>query len=212
MSETDDTDDLLLIPPDFFVLDSELEDSYATAPYYEVVDTLISQVNSLENRINCIERSSESSILSSPLIQSSLNNIEKSKLMSESRNSDSFCRENDICKSTQSTPQKPRTIFKLNSLPTTPSTVDISPRPRRKLYNRSQVKVYRNSKEDLRNINETTSDKNKIKILNDIDEFITNVKTLQKISAARNLKEQFENEIRAEEKMDYPDGYGKKIK
>jgi hypothetical protein len=65
MSDSDDTDVLLLIPPDFFLVHSDSEDSispaveerYSKSHEFEklVVNDLISQVNDLENRICVIE-------------------------------------------------------------------------------------------------------------------------------------------------------------
>lgn len=54
MSETDDTDDLLLIPPDFFVQDFEFD---LQQPYLSVFDSIITQVNKLENRLDHMESS-----------------------------------------------------------------------------------------------------------------------------------------------------------
>lgn len=202
MSETDDTDDLLLIPPDFFVLDSEFEDPYSTAPYYKLVDTLITQVHQLEDRINYIEQTTENSIIGSPSIYSSL---EKLKLMSDSRNSEKFQGDNEGFKSTQSTPQKPRTIFKLNSLPSTPSSKNISPRVRRKVVGRSPQRGDHNFKDTTQN---TSGEGRKSKILNDIDEFVKNVKTLKRLSAAKNLERQFEENGRDEVTMENFQDYG----
>lgn len=63
MSDTDDTDDLLLIPPDFFQIDTEIIDhpiygENSIGPYYEIVENLIDQVVNLEDRIYYIENSS----------------------------------------------------------------------------------------------------------------------------------------------------------
>ncbi|XP_021939733.1 uncharacterized protein LOC110839654 isoform X2 [Zootermopsis nevadensis] len=68
MSDSDDTDVLLLIPPDFFLVHSDSEDSlvpevqegYRKSYEFEklVVNDLISQVNELENRICVIENKS----------------------------------------------------------------------------------------------------------------------------------------------------------
>lgn len=44
MTDTDDTDELLLIPPDFFVLETDTEPAKDYGPYYNVVDNLITQV------------------------------------------------------------------------------------------------------------------------------------------------------------------------
>lgn len=54
MSETDDTDDLLLIPPDFFVQDFVLD---FQEPYLRVFDSIITQVNKLEDRLDYMESS-----------------------------------------------------------------------------------------------------------------------------------------------------------
>lgn len=54
MSETDDTDDLLLIPPDFFVQDFALD---IEQPYLRVFDSIITQVNKLEDRLDYMESS-----------------------------------------------------------------------------------------------------------------------------------------------------------
>lgn len=68
MSDSDDTDVLLLIPPDFFLVHSDSEDSigpevqegYSKSHEFEklVVNDLISQVNELENRVCVIENKS----------------------------------------------------------------------------------------------------------------------------------------------------------
>uniref|UniRef100_A0A1B6CMZ3 Uncharacterized protein n=1 Tax=Clastoptera arizonana TaxID=38151 RepID=A0A1B6CMZ3_9HEMI len=52
MSDSDDTDLLLLIPPDFFAVQSDIDESEQS-----VVDDLIIHVNDLENRISAIENS-----------------------------------------------------------------------------------------------------------------------------------------------------------
>lgn len=59
MSETDDTDDLLLIPPDFFVQEAELD---LQPPYIGVFDSIIKQVNKLEDRLDHIESASDLSL------------------------------------------------------------------------------------------------------------------------------------------------------
>lgn len=47
MSDSEDTDDLLLIPPDFFTVQSEPE-----PPYYDIVDSLIKQVSDFLYTLN----------------------------------------------------------------------------------------------------------------------------------------------------------------
>ncbi|GJQ83172.1 hypothetical protein Trydic_g18199 [Trypoxylus dichotomus] len=168
MSETDDTDELILIPPDFFVTD-DLEAPYLSGPYYNVVDSLISQVNHLENRLNFIETKSE--------LSSANNSLSKTDLMSGIRKYNSSDDINKVTRdgyfdSTHSTPQKPQTRFKLNSCSTT-SSDRYSPRRRNTL---SPTKVNLNIgklKENGQNYerrNEATKE-----ILQEIDQYIHNI-------------------------------------
>lgn len=72
MSETDDTDDLLLIPPDFFVQDFELD---IQQPYLSVFDSIITQVNKLESRLEHMESSaSDLSFVNGPMSETHINN------------------------------------------------------------------------------------------------------------------------------------------
>ncbi|KAK4881020.1 hypothetical protein RN001_004339 [Aquatica leii] len=169
MSDTDDTDNLLLIPPDLFTIPSDTED-IAGGPYYKVVESLITQVSNLENRINTISSASESSINQS--LDYIDNRNQSSKLMSGVRKYSSL---EDLPKesyrgSTQTTPQKPN--HRINSLPTTPN-IRHTPKSKTRLrYN------------DKKNQSET---------LDEIDAFISNVKTIQKFQSARNLSIPFSN-------------------
>ncbi|XP_018323268.1 myosin heavy chain, skeletal muscle, adult isoform X2 [Agrilus planipennis] len=58
MSDSDDTDELLLIPPDFFLVESDSENLVSTISsndlYFSIVDSLITQVNHLEKKVNSI--------------------------------------------------------------------------------------------------------------------------------------------------------------
>mgnify|MGYP005984385805 CR=1 FL=1 len=116
MSETDDTDELLLIPPDLFAPNPDLHN---LEPYYNVVDCLITQVNHLETRINLIESSSELSV----------------SLISESPEMQSrkFSDEKTCSSSTQSTPQKPRTKFTMSSLPNSPDIEKLKKSPQKRI-------------------------------------------------------------------------------
>lgn len=119
MSETDDTDELILIPPDFFVAD-DLEESHLSGPYYNVVDGLISQVNHLENRLNLIETKSDYTNSANNSLSYPPDTTERLELMSGIRKYSSSDDINKVIRSgysesTQSTPQKPQTRFKLGS-------------------------------------------------------------------------------------------------
>lgn len=83
--------------------------------------------------------------------------------------------------STQSTPQKPKTKFKLSSLPSSPSTDRYSPtRLRTNLF---APRKPANSYQDIDS--QTSSSKVKSSILSEIDEFISNVKTIERINKGR---------------------------
>nr|XP_022906194.1 interaptin-like [Onthophagus taurus] len=101
MSETDDTNELVLIPPDFFSCELPF---FEENRYFDVVDNLITQVTNLENRINSIETNSDLSSLTSPnpSFMSSVRKYRSSDDVTETQIKDGF-------DSTQSTPQKPQT-------------------------------------------------------------------------------------------------------
>lgn len=175
MSDTDDTDDLLLIPPDLFFVCPELEEPLQSAPYYDVVDNLITQVNRLEDRINYIITSPD---INTPQQMSRERSYECAGDVKKSTNG--------YISSTQSTPQKPRTIFKVNSLPPTPQAGRYNPahsRITKNLPNSRKVQVPESNPE---NVNQTE----KIKLLNEIDDFISNVKSCNKLGR-RNLEQEF---------------------
>lgn len=96
MTDTDDTDELLITRPDYLNVLDDL------GPYYNTVDNLITQVSNLENRINYIESSSDISLVSDCLMMQSPP------------------RRKPQASSTQNTPIKPRTKFTANSLPNSP--------------------------------------------------------------------------------------------
>lgn len=184
MSDTDDTDDLLLIPPDFFVIDSDSGHSLVE-PYYNIVDNLIHKVSNLQDRIQYIETSSVNNSLDHWFDNS--DNMQKSPGFRKYSSIDDLY----IPQSTQSTPQKPHTKFKLNSLPASPNIDKLSPS--------RNLKVTR----DFRSITKATSPRNTRRIspdvtpvkdsqmLNEIDTFLSKVKTIQRINAARNLERDF---------------------
>lgn len=198
MSDTDDTDDLLLIPPDFFVIDSELElDRQSEVPYFKVFDSIITQVSNLEKRLDYIEYTSDLS-----LADSSVDNlhIEGGSSVLPMFNSPKHVHSEYVpysyrgTDSTQSTPQKPRTKFKLNSLPSSPNEGRYSPRkPRINLfapktpaanYAGDYNKEAHSSKEKVKN---QKDDEQQYLILGEIDNFISNVRTIQRLNTAKSL-------------------------
>ncbi|EFA00864.1 centrobin isoform X2 [Tribolium castaneum] len=158
MSDTDDTDELLLIPPDFFTSNPALNPDNL-GPYYRVVDGLITQVNHLENRLSFIESSSEFSL---SLISDS------PEMYSPSRLRKFGADDGSKATSSQSTPQKPRTKFTMNSLPNSP---------------------------DIEHLKKPTLNKGKKSeynpMLGEIDNFLSNVKFIKRLNTVRNLESDF---------------------
>ncbi|CAH1119258.1 unnamed protein product [Phaedon cochleariae] len=185
MSDTDDTDDLLLIPPDFFVLDSDYNHSAIIEPYYNIVDNLISKVNNLQNRITSIESSDS-------LLSNSVDFMDSPRKMHSSVNgARKYNSIDDLYtpSSTQSTPQKPPTKLRLNSLPASPN-VDKFGSGKSFQQSSADLKTYK-IRSPQKNY-ETQSTKPKSKedspMLNEIDSFLSKVKTIQRLNAVRNLE------------------------
>ncbi|XP_056634825.1 repetitive organellar protein [Diorhabda sublineata] len=176
MIDTDDTDELLLIPPDFFSVQSSSEHSQIEEPYYNVVDNLIKQVGNLRNRLKSIE--SCDSFCSNSLDRSyeCLRKMENGKQTFRKYSST-----DDLCtsRSTENSPQKPLAKFKINSLPNSPNTD-------RYIFKHSRA---------LHHISNPTKKSNKLdkdgQVLTEIDTFLSKVKTIQRINAARNLEMDF---------------------
>lgn len=133
MSDTDDTDLLLIIPPDFFFVNSsDSEDSVTSFGKGKqqtvgrgIVHKLVDHVSKLENRVQLIE--SKDNISESGNFNQSVDysySLDSSKLLSGdlalrlySMSTRDYRIESDISKDTFQTPTKPKPI----SLPTTPS-------------------------------------------------------------------------------------------
>lgn len=218
MSDTDDTDVLLLIPPDFFLVHSDSEESYyeKSHEHYEppcgVVNNLISQVNQLENRLHRIEVNSEVSHCNSRNSSCNSTIIPLSEMSGGNhyRNTEYKYYPNDgnyISSSTKSTPQKPRYKLAVNSLPSTPSSTDKLPYKHRRAQqyskyttqNGPKVPVAQTSHNQSTDADEssfnTTPEKHQNKrILGEIDHFLNNVKTIQNLSAQKNLTPAFNAE------------------
>ncbi|XP_072378092.1 LOW QUALITY PROTEIN: uncharacterized protein [Diabrotica undecimpunctata] len=176
MTDTDDTDELLLIPPDFFATESGFGHSETAQPYYNIVDNLIKQVGSLQNRIKSIES-----------CESFYSNSLESLRMDRPRESFKKCNSSDdLCTSfsAQNSPQKPME-FKLNSLPNSPNV--------KKYVNLRNPRVGLQSKlsPSAAYSNKYTRSGKDGQLLNEVD--TSKVKTIQRISAVRNLENDFEN-------------------
>ncbi|XP_014239189.1 intracellular protein transport protein USO1 isoform X2 [Cimex lectularius] len=94
MSDSDDTDILLLIPPKFFTVPSDQEFELEEKEKKEVVSSLVSQVNSLENRVNVIESFTSSRCGSSFGEEGDKSDLELKSV--RSRDKESFLKEIDV--------------------------------------------------------------------------------------------------------------------
>ncbi|XP_018580065.1 synaptonemal complex protein 1 isoform X2 [Anoplophora glabripennis] len=178
MSDTDDTDDLLLIPPDFFVIDSDSGHS-GVEPYYNIVDNLIQKVSNLQERIHNIETSSLNTSLDFDITQ----NMQKSSGFRKYNSIDDLY----VSESAQSTPQKAHTKFRLNSLPASPNI--------EKFSSSKSIRATRDFKSSSpRSARRTSPDVTPVRdsqTSSEIDTFLSKVKTIQRINASRNLDREF---------------------
>ncbi|XP_026272685.1 centrobin isoform X2 [Frankliniella occidentalis] len=120
MSDSDDTEILLLIPPDFFLVNSSDDESVSNIDSVverTVVNDLISHVNELENRVAQIERKDPSSLKLNDSA-SSLNSSCSSNFMNTEMNPSSrYLGSNSSLNTSPS-----RRVARFNSLPPTPSS------------------------------------------------------------------------------------------
>lgn len=171
MTDTDDTDDLLLIPPDFFTVKSDSDHSEIIDPYHSIIEGLIKQVGKLQSKLKSIE--SSDSFFSNSLEYSN-ERSNKMKGFRKYNSSDDLY----ISHSARNTPQKTDSKFQLNSLPNTPYS----------------VKNFRDFKSPSRHSISPKTDnivEKDGKVLNEIDTFLSRVKTIQRINAVRNLDKDF---------------------
>ncbi|VEN64702.1 unnamed protein product [Callosobruchus maculatus] len=179
MIDTDDTDELLLIPPDFFVIHSDSELCSFSEPYYNIVESLIQRVGKLQNRIKSIE-SSENSLHSLYEMQ---NTNKDSRRYNSSDNV-------YYPTSTQSTPQKPHTKFKLSSLPCSPNVDRNTPSQ----YNGLGIPKTPKSENSSPNKSESGT-------LGEIDTFLSKVRTIQRLNAVRSLEKDFNKDFTSNESL-----------
>ncbi|CAH1961603.1 unnamed protein product [Acanthoscelides obtectus] len=177
MTDTDDTDELLLIPPDFFVINSESESCDFSEPYYNIVERLIQRVDNLQTRLKSIESS-----------ENSLHSYDMQNIRQESRRYNSS--ENVYYPtSTQSTPQKPHTKFKLSSLPCSPNIDRHTP-------SRYNCLGLPNSCAKSEN-----SSPNKNDTMGEIDTFLSKVRTIKRLNAVRSLEKDFNRDFNSNDSL-----------
>ncbi|KAL3280256.1 hypothetical protein HHI36_017751 [Cryptolaemus montrouzieri] len=202
MSESDDTDELLLMP-------TQIEDNHISenfVPYYHIVDKLITQVSKLRSRITSIENSSDVSLGSITNSMDTLLNMRSSDSSNACRRCysyESLPNHSELprssipqCFSTQSTPQKPRSKLMLKSFPYSPS-YDENLKQFKKPLHRSGVP--RDKIEESHKYNQIGIHKQPLteenNIIQEIDNFLSNVKPAAKNGAARSLEfDKFTNE------------------
>ncbi|KAH1005584.1 hypothetical protein HUJ04_006534 [Dendroctonus ponderosae] len=193
MSESDDTDDLLLIPPDFFLVQSEPE-----PPYFGIVDSLIKQVSNLQDRIEGIESMSDVS-LSSHIVQ--LPDLESSPNMYKKQpNAKRYYSHDDLYQtvSSQTTPQKSTDKLRLSSLPNTPIAARFTPKKNTvKFSPPHQALPIPSAKKPISGDTE---------VLQEIDTFISNVQAIKRNHAVRNLENTFSQMEASNTKMTTENG------
>lgn len=182
MSDSDDTEELLLMTPQ--IDDLVIEEPHV--PYYDIVDKLITQVSKLKSKIKSIENSSDVSL-------GSVSNSIDTFLNMQSSDSSNACRRCfsyeslpqgseyrrstlPPCFSTQSTPQKPRSKLMLKSFPNSPK-YDDELKLFKKPYSMGAPRTKINEGDRLAG----TEDQNQplveeSNIIEEIDNFLSNVK------------------------------------
>lgn len=208
MSDTDDTDVLLLIPPDFFLINSDTDSSIDgnwnehCGFHCDLVENLVGEVDVLKNRLNYIE------ILSSSSSIYSMDRITESEMSRNYQFSDDT-RNHYIPNSTNSTPQKPRTKLVVNSLPSTPNTDrEILRKPKRlpvqyerrvdsravkptKSQSQHSIPIYNDNDADISSFASSPDKRENKEVLGEIDQFLTHVKTIKRFVAAKKLENDF---------------------
>lgn len=192
MSDTDDTDVLLLIPPDFFTVHSDSEStingswSEGCGARCNLVHGLIHQIGNINTRLTSIENSSD---VSSFRLYNSIEEFSDSGTMSGRTNHDNNPR--CVSSSAKSTPQKPRSKYTTSSLPNTPQQDAIQ----RRRMKRAPVDKFENKPEekqststhslhdrdaDESSIATTPEKRNNKEVLGEIDQFLSHVKTIKR--------------------------------
>lgn len=189
MSETDDTDVLLLIPPDFFLVqtsgsdDSILESSRTVVHKppsctAQAIGKLANQVHSLESRLESLE-------INSTITDSNLGSIPRRKNWEAESFSDSFdrkCYTFPRRRRRKVSKRERRQDFSLTSFDSSSTRKSIPPLPLKDLElayldttRRGAVNDSQTMDEDISSIISTPSKKNDKLLLHEIDEFLTKV-------------------------------------
>lgn len=201
MSDTDDTDVLLLIPPDFFLINSDTESSEGNwnercRYHWDLVENLLGEVGDLKSRVNCIETTSLSSFGSMDRI------TEPEKTNRNFQYGERF-QGQYAPNSTNSTPQKPRTKLVANSLPSTPSTErvihrrfrkptkydnkpDLKTYPACKSHSQQSLQGFFDNDADISSFTSSPEKKENRQVLGEIDQFLSHVKTIKRYVTQKN--------------------------
>ncbi|XP_037296814.1 centromere-associated protein E [Manduca sexta] len=191
MSETDDTDVLLLIPPNFFLVHSSgsedsILDSSRTVVHRplsctaQVLDKLVNQVQTLETRLESLEVSSEVSTLDTRSRNKTWNSTDSIDTHSIDRKCFTFPRRRRR-KFIKREKQRDLSLTSLDSTSTLGTTV-----PRLKLH--EDINVYskpiksvdlQSMDGDISSIVSTPNKKNDKLLLHEIDEFLTKVEAYE---------------------------------
>ncbi|CAH1164824.1 unnamed protein product [Phyllotreta striolata] len=169
MTDTDDTDELLLIPPDFFSIESDSNHPDSVPQYYNIVDKLIKQVDSLQTRLKSIETSKASDFAL---------NMDTKQDFRRFNSTDDLPTRGSF--SAQNTPQKPSSKFRLSSLPNSPN-IDRFNYERKNFNSKFTDDSALNSKHA------------RDQPINEVDTFLSKVKSIQRLSTVRNLENDFDN-------------------
>ncbi|KAK3925427.1 Centrobin [Frankliniella fusca] len=199
MSDSDDTEVLLLIPPDFFLVNSSDDDSVSNIDGLverTVVNDLISHVNELENRVAEIERK-DTSTLKLNDSSSSLNSSFSANFINTEMNPSS-----KHLGSTSSLNTSPsRRVTRFNSLPPTPSSSSYrslahsaSPSRTWGRNHYSPSKVTSRSNRNLSNLSFDNAGKEKLKekeLISEVDLFLDGLRRDASASRGYSGKELF---------------------
>lgn len=207
MSDTDDTDVLLLIPPDFFLINSDTDESIDgnwndhCRLHCDLVENLAGEVGELKNRLQTIEN------LSLPSSIYSMDRMTESDMSSRNFQFTEDFKSRHFPNSANSTPQKPKTKLVVNSLPSTPSTErDNIRRPKRLPNNEKKIETkqfnqpmkkqsqqhlpYHENDADISSFTSSPEKHNK-DVLGEIDQFLSHVKNIKRFEA-RKLENEFQ--------------------
>lgn len=200
MSETDDTDVLLLIPPNFFLVhssgseDSLLESSRTVVHKpvsctAQVLDKLVNQVHTLESRLESLEISSDISSVGQKSRHKNLDTTDSFDSHSLDRKSFTFPRRRRR-KTFRRESKRDLSLTSIDSLSTNKSIPPLKLDGIQYLKNTDTVNDSKSMDGDISSIVSTPSKKNDKLLLNEIDEFLTKVESYE--SPETKYKDQYD--------------------